>query len=245
MSAPVPAIANCSFDRPAPPAPHGLQIPRYLDTVYWWAYVHPRAVRIFERDWLVNLILFGNYNRLRDCALAAFGAPLRGRTLQIACVYGDLTLRLRAALAPDARLEVVDILPIQLQNLRSKLPADERVTIVRGDSSSLAAADASFDQVLLFLLLHEQPEPVRRATLAEALRVVRRGGKIVIVDYHRPARLHPLRPLMRAVFGRLEPYAMDLWRNEIAQFLPDGIVPASINKATFFGGLYQQLTLIR
>jgi len=97
------------------------------------------AVRIFERDWLINLILFGNYHRLGNSVLAELGAPLRHRTLQIACVYGDLTLRLRAALAPDARLEVVDILPIQLQNLRSKLPADERVTLVRDDAASLAA----------------------------------------------------------------------------------------------------------
>ncbi len=245
MTAPVPVLADYTYDRPAPPASRSLQIPRYLDTVYWWAYVHPRAVRIFERYWLVNLILFGNYSRLRDRALAALGAPIRGRTLQVACVYGDLTLRLRAALTPDARLEVVDILPIQLQNLRSKLPADERITIVRGDSSSLAAADASFDQVLLFLLLHEQPEAVRRATLAEALRVVKPGGKIVIVDYHRAARLHPLRPLMRLVFDTLEPYAMDLWRNEIEHFLPEGTMLASICKETSFGGLYQQLTLIR
>ena len=46
-------------------------VPAYLEQTYWWAYVHPRAVRWFEREWLVNLILFGNYGRLRDQALAA------------------------------------------------------------------------------------------------------------------------------------------------------------------------------
>ena len=49
-------------------------IPRYLEQVYWWAYVHPNAVQLFEREWLVNLILFGNYGRLRDAALAELGA---------------------------------------------------------------------------------------------------------------------------------------------------------------------------
>ena len=90
---------------------------------------------------------------------------------------------------------MVDILPIQLKNLGKKLPVDERVALMQGDSSSLACPDASYDQVLLFFLLHEQPEQVRRATLAEAMRVVKPGGKIVIVDYHRPVRWHPLRLL--------------------------------------------------
>ncbi len=222
-----------------------LPIPGYLVQDYWWAYVDPRAVHVFEREWLVNAILFGNYGRLRDAALAELGSTVHGRTLQVACVYGDLTARLLRRLASDARLDVVDILPIQLSNLSRKLPADSRVAMVQGDSSSLACADASFDQVLLFFLLHEQPESVRRGTLAEVMRVVKPGGKVVIVDYHRPAALHPMRPLMRLVFGKLEPYAMDLWQQRIDEFLPAGVTPATRRHRTWFGGLYQMLVLTR
>lgn len=221
------------------------QVPGYLQQTYWWAYVHPRALHVFERDWLVNLILFGNYNRLRDAALAALGRPLRGRTLQVACVYGNLTQQLAAALAPDAHLDVIDVLPIQLHNLSTKLPADPRITMLHANSESLPAADASVDQVLLFFLLHEQPEATRRRTLAEALRVVRPGGRVVIVDYHRPAGWNPLRPLMYAVFRTLEPYAHELWRHELAEFLPADVQPAAIDKQAFFGGLYQRLILTR
>jgi len=230
--------------RPPRPAPRALDIPHYLRQSYWWAYIHPRAVQLFEREWLVNLILFGNYARLRDAALAAMGATVQGSTLQVACVYGNLTPRLRQRLGPDARLDVLDILPIQLGNLSRKLPPDERVTLLHGDSSSLACPDASYDQVLLFFLLHEQPRQVRARTLAEALRVVKPGGKIVIVDYHRPVLLHPLRLLMRAVFRQLEPYALDLWKHQ----LEDSLLahrPASIDKRTYFGGLYQTLVLER
>lgn len=224
----------------SPPA-----VPRYLDQVYWWAYVHPRAVHVFEREWLVNLILFGNYARLRDAALHELGDTIHGRTLQVACVYGNLTPRLHARLGPDAHLDVVDILPIQLRNLSGKLPADERVSLLHGDSSSLPAPDGSYDQVLLFFLLHEQPEAVRRKTLAEALRVVRPGGKVVIVDYHRPVAWHPLRPLMRAIFRRLEPYAIDLWRQPVESFLPAGAPPASMTRQSWFGGLYEKLVLVK
>ena len=227
------------------PSPDSRPIPRYLSQAYWWAYVHPNAVRTFERDWLVSLILFGNYDRLRDAALADLGEVVTGQTLQVACAYGSFTSQLQRRLGAEARLDVVDILPIQLQNLATKLVPDPRIVLLQGDSSSLACADASYDQVVLFFLLHEQPEATRRATLAEAMRVVRPGGRVVIVDYHRPALWNPVRVLMRAVFATLEPYAMDLWRHEVAHFLPAGLQPRSMVKSTYFGGLYQKLLLTR
>ncbi|MEJ5999302.1 rhodoquinone biosynthesis methyltransferase RquA [Paucibacter soli] len=244
MTPPTPRAADLTLDAfSPPPAP---MVPRYLEQVYWWAYVHPKAVQTFEREWLVNAILFGNYARLRELALAELGSPaIHGRNLQVACVYGNLTPRLRQNLAPDASLDVLDILPVQLANLAQKLPADERVRLIQGDSSALAAADASYEQVLMFFLLHEQPEAVRRATLAEALRVLKPGGKLVIVDYHRPMRWHPLRPLMRQVFRRLEPFAMDLWQHPLQEFLPADVQLASVDHQSYFGGLYQKLVLRR
>jgi ubiquinone/menaquinone biosynthesis C-methylase UbiE len=234
----------------APEGPCHLHIPKYLESAYWWAYVHPRAVQTFEREWLVNTILWGNYARLRDHALQALQAPgegpIAGHTLQVACVYGNLTQRLHARLAPDAHLTVLDILPIQLRNLQAKLPADDgRVRLLHGDSAAMPLADASVDQALLFFLLHEQPDAVRRATLAEVMRVVKPGGRIVIVDYHRPVRWHPLRGVMAAVFRKLEPFAAALWREEIEAFLPAGVRPATAAKRTRFGALYQQLLWTR
>lgn len=223
-------------------------IPKYLEQTYWWAYVRPSAVTVFERQWLANAILFGHYGQLRDDALAELRNPqgrVQGSTLQIACAYGDLTPRLCRMMADDGRLDVVDILPVQLDNLRRKLAPDTRVTLKRCDASALDADDANFEQVLLFFLLHEMPESVRRATLREALRVLKPGGKLVIVDYARPVRLHPVRPLMRQIFKYLEPYAFDLWTHEIAHFMPKDIVPVAVNRRVWFGGLYQILVVTR
>ena len=234
---------------PVPPAARPelleLPIPRYLEKAYFWDYIHPGSVRLFEREWLINVILLGNYARLRDAAISELGAVVSGTTLQFACVYGNLTACLLERLAPEATLEVVDILPIQLRNLARKLPRDARLTLKQGDTSSLANEDASVDQVLLFFLLHEQPDPIRRKTLAEALRVVKPGGRVVIVDYHRPRRWHPLRPFMRLVFRTLEPYAVDLWTQDMASLLPPAASLASMHTTTYFGGLYQLFVLTR
>ena len=231
---------------PYVPDPEGtLPVPSYLQEVYWWAYVHPWAVRTFERSWLVNLILLGNYARLRDAALAEIGDSAVGRTLQVACVYGDLTVRLNGQIAEDGTLDVVDVMPIQLHNLARKLPRSTKTRLLHRDSTALGGADAAYDRALIFFLLHEQPLSVRRRTLAEAIRVVRPGGKIVLVDYHRPHPRHPLRRAMRMLLRRLEPFALDLWQSEIDEFLPDGAGLASIRKQTYFGGLYQKVVITR
>src|SRR5690242_18966056 len=95
-------IDDAGFVLAAPASARTLPIPRYLEQVYWWAYVHPNAVQLFEREWLVNLILFGNYGPLRDAALQDLGERVTGQTLQVACVYGNLTSRLLQRLAPEA-----------------------------------------------------------------------------------------------------------------------------------------------
>ena len=218
-------------------AGEGVAVPGYLREAYWWAYVHPNSVRLFERQWLVNLILWGNFARLRDAALAALGEPLEGSTLQIACVYGDLTQRLAQRVAPGGKLDVVDVLAVQLDNLARKLPPHAAVGLIHGDSTRLDIASGSYDRALLFFLLHEQPEQARRATLAEALRVVRPGGRLAIIDYHRPQRSNPLYWPMAAILRTLEPFALDLWSREIPEWLPRRV--ARLDQATMFGGLYQ------
>lgn len=223
--------------------PQAAVIPGYLQQTYWWAYVHPRAVRFFERQWLVNLILWGNFGRLRDAALEALGHRISGRTLQIACVYGNFTAILLDRLAPGASLDVVDVLPIQLENLRTKLAAKAPVALHLYDSMALGFPDATYDRAVLFFLLHEQPAAVRTRTLREALRVVKPGGKLVIVDYHRPGRWHPLRYLFEPVLRALEPYAMDLWNHEITTWLPEGFPADHICKRYYYGGLYQELVI--
>jgi ubiquinone/menaquinone biosynthesis C-methylase UbiE len=218
-------------------------IPDYLQVTYWWAYIHPLGVRVFERQWLVNLILWGNYKRLCDAVLHGYGPQLSGRSLQIACAYGDLTPRLAENMGSEGTLDVIDILPIQLNNLAHKLATDSSVRLHCMDSSSLQVPDKHFDRALLFFLLHEQPLAVRTKTLAEAVRVIRPGGTLTIVDYAGPSRLNPLRYIMAPILTLLEPFARDLWNEEVASWLPHNANITLIRKQRFFGGLYQILTL--
>jgi len=221
-------------------------VPQYLLAHYWWAYIHPNAVKFFERQWLVNLILWGNYRRLSEAALTELGESLPGRTLQVACVYGDLTSRLsRRAARGGGVVDVVDVLPIQLKNLDEKLPPAAPVRLLAMDATDLKLPEASYDRALIFFLLHEQPPRYREQTMSEVLRVVRPGGKVLIVDYAMPRWWHPLRYLWRPLLAALEPFALDLWRHDIAAWLPAAWGNRPHDVQSFFGGLYQKVSLTR
>jgi ubiquinone/menaquinone biosynthesis C-methylase UbiE len=222
-----------------------LPIPKYLEETYWWAYVHPTAVQIFERQWLVNLILWGNFARLRDVALDEMGESIQGDNLQVACVYGDFSQKIAARLTPESKLHIVDIAPVQLENISKKINGHENVHVHHQDSTNLDFEEGQFDNVIVFFLLHEQPEAVRSKTVEEAMRVVKPGGKVVFVDYHQPHWSNPFRYIMIPILKILEPFALDVWHKEIIDWVPAGMRPREISKETLFGGLYQKVVMTR
>ena len=213
-----------------------LPLPKYLEDSYWWAYLHPQGVHIFEREWLVNLILWGNFTSLRDVALQEFKPDL-GKVLQVACVYGNFTQKL-AKLLPATHIDVVDVAPIQLENLAKKIPGVPNVSLHHQNSTDLQFPKASYDAAVVFFLLHEMPHDVRLATIREALRVVKPGGKVVFVDYHKPVATSPFRYIMVPILRTLEPFALDMWRSNLEDWLPPN---TKAHKETYFGGLYQKV----
>ena len=228
---------------PGPAADQSLQpIPAYLEDHYWWAYVHPRAIRFWDRQWLINLVLLGNYRRLCDAVLDECRHSLPDRTLQVACAYGDITPRLAQCVPENGMLDVIDVVPLQLDNLAPKLARNARVRLHCMNSVALRFDDAEFDRVLIFFLLHEQPMAVRRQTLAEALRVLRPGGALTVVDFARPDRRNLFCRMWTSVLEVLEPFASDLWTGQVSDWLPADARIASLRTRRFFGGFFQMLS---
>lgn len=97
---------------------------------------------------------------------------------------GTGTGRMAELFAPRARhVTGLDKSPDMLRLARARLqslPAD-RFELVQGDFSAMPLADGAFDTVLLHQVLHYAQAPGE--VLAEAARVTRPGGRIVIADY--------------------------------------------------------------
>lgn len=220
-------------------------MPEYVEKYYWWAYGRPWAAKLFDHQFMVNAILLGNYNRLRDVAIAEIGSDFSGCTLQVGCCYGNLTpyLASRAARSGGA-VDVIDVLPIQLQTLRNKIRRGEPVHTFLMDAAALQMPDNTYDRVVIFLLLHEQPQAYRERTLHEALRVLKPGGKLVVIDYANPVWWHPARFTSIPVYSQLKPYAVEVWKRGLQKVLPE-MAGNNWRRESYFGNLFQKLVRVK
>lgn len=99
-------------------------------------------------------------------------------------IVGDLgcgTGQVALALAPFVtRVIAVDRSGEMLQAARRRVRDAGNVEVRRGDLEALPIADGELDAATLLLVLHHLPDPA--AALAEAARVLRAGGRLVISD---------------------------------------------------------------
>lgn len=215
-------------------------IPAYLRDVYRWAYLDRRNARLLDHEAVVTALLWGNSARLRRALLAEIEAGMR--VMQAAHVYGRLISDIAKAVGPEGRFDVIDVAPLQAALCRRKLRAFSHTRARVADA--IRPGDEAYDVVVCFFLLHELPDPYKRAVVDALLARVLPGGKVVFVDYHAPARWHPLRGVMRQVYAHLEPFAEAMWHHQIADFAGDP-EPYVWRTETCFGGLYQKTVAVR
>jgi SAM-dependent methyltransferase len=99
-------------------------------------------------------------------------------------VVGDLgcgTGRLAEILAPLAkRVLAVDGSADMLAAARARLTRHANVEVRAGEIEALPLADGELDAAVLALVLHHLPDP--GSALAEVARVVRPGGRVLVID---------------------------------------------------------------
>lgn len=180
----------------------------------------PRRVReMFDRispryDFLNHLLSLNTDVGWRKRAVAKLGQPRR--VLDVCCGTGDLALEIRRR---GAEVVGVDFAGRMIELGRRK--ARGRVSFIQGDALRLPFRDESFDGATAAFGIRNVADTGRG--VAEMVRVLRPGGRLVICEFALPAN-RLLRAGYRLYFSRILPKLGKLIsRSEAYRYLADSV----------------------
>jgi ubiquinone/menaquinone biosynthesis C-methylase UbiE len=151
-----------------------------------WGWPYDLMVRFFD-----NIMFHGTLHALPKKTVDL--AQLRpGETvLDVGCGTGTLALVAKERVGATGRVYGIDPGPKQLAQARLKaVKAGLAIDFQQGVIEQLAFPDQSFDVVLSTLMMHHLPDDLKRQGLSEIVRVLKPGGRLVVVDFKRPEKHH-------------------------------------------------------
>jgi demethylmenaquinone methyltransferase/2-methoxy-6-polyprenyl-1,4-benzoquinol methylase len=153
-------------------------------------------------DLLNSAMTAGLHHRWRQRAVDIAGVGPGSRVLDVATGTGDLALELARRVAPAGEVVGSDFSEGMLAHARRKAGAAIDLRFEWGDALDLAYADDSFDAATVGFGVRNFSDLARG--LAEMVRVVRPGGRVVVLEFTTPTR-PPLSWFYRLWFDRVVP----------------------------------------
>jgi ubiquinone/menaquinone biosynthesis C-methylase UbiE len=145
-------------------------------------------------------------------------------------------------LPSNVQVTAIDVTPAMLKHLERRAAGMGRSVTARiMDARELAFPDSSFDAVIMHLILAVMPEPERG--LREAVRVLKRGGRIAIFDKFLRDDERP--SLKRRVLNAIaKPLFSDLNRR-LGPLMTGTPLVIERDEPVAFGGTYRVVTLAK
>jgi ubiquinone/menaquinone biosynthesis C-methylase UbiE len=141
--------------------------------------------------WFIDTFLFrGKFRELRQRTADLAQLQPGEQVLDVGCGTGTLAMEVARRVGRAGRVAGVDPGTQQIARARTKaarrnLPIEFQIGVIE----QFAFPDQTFDVVFSTLMMHHLPAPLKRQGLAEIVRVLKSGGRLVIADFmHRSDR---------------------------------------------------------
>jgi ubiquinone/menaquinone biosynthesis C-methylase UbiE len=107
--------------------------------------------------------------------------------LDVGCGTGSLAIAAKRKVGGQGQVSGIDASPEMIARATAKTANTEiDVSFKTAVAEALPFADATFDVVLSTLMLHHLPRKVRQECLSEIQRVLKPGGRLLVVDFAKP-----------------------------------------------------------
>jgi demethylmenaquinone methyltransferase / 2-methoxy-6-polyprenyl-1,4-benzoquinol methylase len=153
-------------------------------------------------DVLNTVMSAGLHHRWRERAVDLAMVAPGSRVLDVAAGTGDLSLELARRVGPDGQVIGSDFSERMLDRARVKGAGVQNLRFEWGDALELRYSDGSFDAATVGFGARNFSELTRG--LSEMARVVRPGGRVVVLEFTTPTR-PPLSWFYRVWFDRIVP----------------------------------------
>lgn len=188
-------------------------------------------------DFQVEVLFTGAGDAMRRQALVPIAEMLTRRNgqttnlLDIGCGTGGFLATLRHCW-PDLALSGLDISPPYLDRARRRAGLGG-VEFLSANAEAVPLPDASKDLVTCVYLFHELPTAVRRAVTMEMARVLRPGGRLILVDSLQLGDTPVLDPALLGFPDTFhEPYYRDYLKHDLTALLTEaGLRPGPARPA--------------
>ena len=138
-------------------------------------------------DLLVWLVTRGRQRALREEMLRPARLQTGESVLDVGCGTGNLAIAAKRTVGGSGAVYGVDASPEMTARATKKARrAGVEVTFKNAFAQSLPFQDATFDAVLSTVMLHHLPRPARKELALEIRRVLRPGGRFVVIDFGAP-----------------------------------------------------------
>lgn len=140
-------------------------------------------------DVLARILTFGREGRFRELMLRPMKLKPGEDMLDVACGTGTLAIAAAKIVGTNGSVTGVDASQDMLDRAQVKArDAGLALAFVQGAAQELPFEAGRFDVVTGTLMLHHLSKPAQVAFAREAFRVLRPGGRLVLVDFGTPTR---------------------------------------------------------